>query len=388
MTSLRVQVSGSVLEGAIRRSGQTVDQLAEKNGLRKLPEWIDESLKPTLRQLETLAQATITPLGYLLLDTQIEDPLPIPHFRIRDPITPASTDPDLLETVQTLEKRQDWLRDYLIDKGQDPIRAVGSASLSDTPLAVAALLHEFLGTRPGWTSAQPSWEKSLSTFKEAIEHGGVYLVVNGVVGNNSRRSLEGKPFSGFSLIDEYAPFIFLNNTEAKTAQMFTLAHEMAHILYGSSAACDFEQLYAADHHVERACDRTAAEYLLPSDTLASAWPSEGTINDSTLELARRYKVSQIVVARRARDLRLVDEDAYAEFYSEYRRYARPASSSDDGGGNYYYNQNSRVGQAFARHVVAAVESGELLYRDAYSLTDMYGSTFDNYANYVKGLGLP
>ena len=293
-----------------------------------------------------------------------------------------------LETVLTLQARQDWLRDYLIDKGQDPIPEIGSASPVEPAIAVADRLHSFLGTRPGWTASHRSWEDTLVAFKEAIEAAGVFLFANGVVGNNTHRSLEGKSFSGFSLIDDYAPFIFLNATEAKSAQMFTLGHELAHLFFGSSAACAFIELQATDHDLEKACDQVAAEYLVPRTALTGEWFDQGSLDETVALLSRRFKVSEIVVARRALDLRLVDREAYSRFFQAYKGRVRRERSTDQDGGNFYYTQNSRLGKEFAKHVVTAVESGEILYRDAYSLTDMYGVTFDNYAGYVAGRGLP
>ncbi|MEK7241214.1 MAG: hypothetical protein AAB048_00390 [Planctomycetota bacterium] len=103
----RVAVSGSVLSWALERSGRSSEV---KQKFPKLSEWLQGKSGPTMRQLEELAKGTYTPLGYFFLADPPEDKLSIPHFRTlsTEPIHRPS--PDLLETVQTMERRQAWMR--------------------------------------------------------------------------------------------------------------------------------------------------------------------------------------------------------------------------------------------------------------------------------------
>jgi Zn-dependent peptidase ImmA (M78 family) len=106
-----------------------------------------------------------------------------------------------------------------------------------------------------------TWSDALRRLREAIEEARILVVVNGIVGNNTHRKLDPEEFRGFVLVDAYAPLIFVNNADGKAAQMFTLAHELAHVIFGSSAAFDLRRLMPAHDKTELACNQVAAEFL-------------------------------------------------------------------------------------------------------------------------------
>jgi hypothetical protein len=113
----RVNVNKKVLRWAVSRSGHELDDLEQK--FPRIHQWADEESQPTLRQLELLAKATLTPLGFFFLTEPPEDRLPIPHFRTIHDDSPAKPSPDLLETIQIMQRRQAWMREFLIEQGQD-----------------------------------------------------------------------------------------------------------------------------------------------------------------------------------------------------------------------------------------------------------------------------
>jgi Zn-dependent peptidase ImmA (M78 family) len=142
-------------------------------------------------------------------------------------------------------------------------------------------------------------------------------IINGIVGNNTHRKLDVEEFRGFALSDEYAPLIFVNGTDAKSAQMFTLAHELAHIWLGESALTDIGPVSRPSQEAEIWCDRAAAEFLVPVRELKTYWREVRQEEAPFEAIARRFKVSPIVSGRRAMDLRLVDRETFFAFYQEY-----------------------------------------------------------------------
>jgi transcriptional regulator with XRE-family HTH domain len=130
----RVAVNGDVVRWARERSGASLHDLAKR--FPKISEWEAEETRPTLRQLEDFAKKTLTPLGYLFLADPPDIRLPIPDFRTVQQDAAPRPGPNLLETVYAMLRRQDWMREHLVEQGQPPLDFVGSASPDDPARSV------------------------------------------------------------------------------------------------------------------------------------------------------------------------------------------------------------------------------------------------------------
>jgi len=373
----RVAVHRKILDWALDRSGLTVSDLEPK--FPRLRQWIAGQSQPTLRQLESLAKHTLTPLGFFFLTEPPEERLPVPYFRTLGDEASYGSSPDLLETIHTMERRQAWLREFLVDQGQEVLPFVRSARLNEPLTMIGRRIRETLGLDLGWAAQEPSWTEAMRILREAMEDAGILVIVNGIVGNNTHRKLDPEEFRGFVLVDEFAPLVFVNSADGKAAQMFTLAHELAHVFFGSSAAFDLREMSPANDPTEQACNRVAAEFLVPEQEIRQIWPSIHANPERFQSVARRFKVSALVAARRALDLRLVTKDEFLTFYHNYLNDERRMVARRPEGGDFYASQNLRVGRRFASAVARAAKEGKLLYSEAYRLTGLYGKTFDRYA---------
>lgn len=374
-----VNVKPEIIKWAVNRMGG-LELLEEK--FPKLHEWLNMESQPTFKQLEKFAKATATPLGYFFLSEPPEEKIKVHHFRTVGNQNRVHQSVDLIETLHIMEKRQNWMREYLIDSGNDPLPFVGSANISDDTKKVAKNMREILGLKNGWASIHKTWQEALSSLMVKFEDIGIMVMVNGIVGNNTHRKLEVTEFRGFVLVDEYAPLVFINGADGKAAQMFTLAHELAHIWYGVSAIFDLDNLQPSDEKIEKKCDQTAAEFLLPEEELRDYWPRVKNNTHRYQEIARFFKVSELVVARRVYDLNLITKDEYFSFYKERERMGRDKAKKS-GGGNYYYNQTLRIGRHFADAVISSTKEGKLLYQEAYRLTGLNRNTFEKFAKFKE-----
>ncbi|MHB1268126.1 MAG: XRE family transcriptional regulator [Acidithiobacillus ferriphilus] len=373
-----VPVRPELLRWARERAGLPLDSLITR--FRKLNDWEMGRSEPTFKQLEAYAKTTRVPFGYFFLSEPPEEPLPIPDFRTIADTPLQHPTPDLLDTIYAMQRRQAWLREERIEQGADPLAFVGSVAMENTPLTVATEMRRILGIGTDWAREHNTWTDALRALRVGLEELGVVVVINGVVGNNTHRKLDPMEFRGFVLADHYAPLIFLNGSDGKAAQMFTLAHELAHLWVGQDAVFNLLDLEPADVNVERFCNRVAAEFLIPENEMRTAWTEALSTNAPYQAIARRFKVSELVAARRALDLAMIQQGAFTDFYNRYLDRERNISTGSEGGGDFYATQGVRVGRVFAEAVNHAVREGRLLYREAFELTGLYGTTFDKYVS--------
>lgn len=383
----RVAVSPEIVQWARERAHLDIDALAAR--FPKLPQWESGEVQPTFKQLEDYAKATHVPFGYLFLPEPPQIPMPIPDFRTVQNQQLRTASPDLLDTIYAMQQRQAWLRETRLECEVPPLAFVGSARVTDDPAAIGREMRRLLGLEDGWAANVRTWQEAVSALRSAIEAQGIMAVINGVVGNNTRRVLNVEEFRGFAFGDNYAPLIFVNGADAKSAQMFTLAHELAHLWLGEegSGLSGFPGIFPDGGAVETFCDRAAAEFLVPEAELRADWPDARHEENPFERLARRFKVSPIVVGRRAMDLRLVGRQHFFDFYEAYIRQERKQKQLATGGGDFYNNQNTRVGSVFARQVIRAAREGRIGFKQAYDLTGLNGGAFQEYARRL-GMELP
>ena len=333
----RVPVPPRMLRWACERAGHGVEHVTAR--IPQLAAWIRREREPTFKQLEKLAKATHTPLGYLFLPEPPEERLPLPDYRTVAGAGLGKPSPNLLDTIYMMRRRQEWLRESLVEDNAEPLTFVGSARIDDSPDGVGREMRRVLGLDGGWAAGVRTWREAVSELRRAIEDLGVMAVINGVVGNNTHRRLNVEEFRGFALTDPYAPLIFVNGADAKSAQMFTLAHELAHVWIGTEGLSGFDTLLPGGPDVEAWCNAAAAELLVPAGELRTKWREVGRESTRFEMLARAFKVSPVVACRRALDLNLVDRYTFTEFYESYVRRERKSGTGATGG-DFYNNQNT------------------------------------------------
>ena len=373
----RVPVPTEMLTWACERAGYDVEHFSQK--IPQLNSWIKNERHPTLKQLEKLARVTHTPFGYLFLPEPPKESLPVPDYRTVTGTSQNRPSPNLLDTLYAMQHRQDWLREFLIEEGTEPLPFVASAHLSDEPENVGHEMRKILGLDDGWAATIRTWKSAVGELRRLIEELGVMAVINGIVGNNTSRQLNVKEFRGFALTDPYAPLIFVNGADTKSAQMFTLAHELAHIWLGKKGLSGFEMLLPGETGVEKWCNQTAAEFLVPAQELRTHWEDVKHEANPFGKLAQTFKVSPIVAARRALDLEFVPRSTFFDFYKDYVRRERKKDDAKPSGGHFYNTQNSRVGKLFAIRVLRAAKEGRIQFKEAHDLTGLRGASLQKYA---------
>jgi Zn-dependent peptidase ImmA (M78 family) len=374
----RIAVSPDMLRWARNRA--RLDVLALTARFPKLEAWEAGELQPTLKQLEDYARATHAPIGFFFLPAPPVEPVPIPDFRTMADRAIASPSPNLLDTVYTCQERQAWYRDFVLVEGQLPLPFVGALNANMPPIQAAEQIRQALGFDVDARRDCRTWTEALRMFIEQAERVGVMVMVSGVVLNNNYRHLDPQEFRGFALADDRAPLVFINGADSKAAQMFTLAHELAHLWLGQSALSDVSAGETSDNAIETWCNQVAAELLVPMEVFLAELINDEPVRDTLNRLARRFKVSSLVVLRRLADAGRLDRNAFFRAYRDELEHLRNLDAAGSGGGGDFYRTTaSRVSKRFARALVESTLEGRTLYRDAFRMLGIAKtSTFNEF----------
>ena len=382
----KIKLAPNVLRWARERANLSLQELAGKVNVK--PETIEgwESTgRISLAQIDRLADRTYTPSGFLFLSEPLEEDLPMTDYRTGSNSPSPRPSPNLLDTVYQMQSRQSWMRCEVFCRGSEPLDFVGKCGLDTKPQKAAQVLRDFLGLPESLADAAEAREDALEVLRDLAEEAGVMVAFSGIVGGRTDRKLDPAEFQGIALVDEYAPLVFINASDFKEAQIYTLVHELAHLLVGESGLCSFVNLVPGDHEVERFCHEVAMEFLVHEEQLRDFWPNAASQPDPFKVAAQRFKVGSFVCARRAADLGLVDEEAFARAMDTFKAEEAKRRASQ-GNGDFWMHPKWQLGTDFAISVVWAAEGGRLPYREAYNLTDVHGASFDDLVD-VLGIQL-
>ena len=378
----RVPVQPELLRWARERAGSSVAALAGR--FPKLKEWERGEVHPTLKQLEAFAKATHTPVGFLFLAEPPVERVPIPDFRTVANVYVGHPSPDLLDTVYLCQQRQDWFRDFARSMHEPALEFVGSARLGDDVVEAAATMRHILGLDLEERRRLATWTDTLRRFIEQADALGVLVMVSGVVGSNNSRGLDPQEFRGFALADPLAPLVFINGADTKAAQMFTLAHELAHLWLGQSAVSDAEARAAPAQEVERWCNLVAAELLVPLSALRDELDGRADLQEELQRLPRRFKVSTLVILRRIYDAgRLTRDELWAAYDKEL---ARLGALQKGSGGDFYLTLGARVSRRFARALVVSTLEGRTAFTETFRMLGLKKMATFNELGHSLGVG--
>ncbi len=378
----RVAVRPELLRWARERAG--LDIVALTRRFPRIEDWERGDVRPTLKQLESFSKATSAPIGFLFLEEPPAEHVPIPDFRTVANARVRYPSPALLDTLYLCQQRQDWYRDWAHSMGEKPSDFVGSCRFDDDIAESAARIRHALGFDIEARRRLPTWTEALRHFIGQADALGALVMVSGVVGSNNRRPLDPDEFRGFALADPVAPLVFINGADTKAAQMFTLAHELAHLWLGESALTDAAPGAMPTQRVESWCNRVAAELLVPREWLRAEYDEQAELQEEVARLARHFKVSTLVILRCIRDLDSLTRDAFRAAYDEElgRLQRRPRGK----GGNFYLTLVARRSKRFTSALVASTLEGQTSFTESFRLLGIKKTKTFNELSHQLGMG--
>lgn len=373
--STQAHVNPTLLNWARQRAGLTQHAVAQ--GLPVKPEkviaWEAGESLPTFRQAQKWAAVTHVPFGYLFLPAPPEDVLPLPDLRTVGGELPAKPSIDLLDTVRDVLRKQAWYLEYLQEQERPALGFVGHFTSRSPVNDVVADMHRKLAV--GEDAKRQSGDEYFRQLIHAVEALGILVMRSGIVGANTRRKLDVGEFRGFAISDSIAPVVFINSADAPTARLFTLIHEIAHIWIGSSGISNVSPSSARQEEIF--CNAVAGEFLVPQAEFRQLWRDLEDWRANLPQLAARFHVSQLVIARRACDLGYITRETYVQYYRNELEAFRQKEKV--GGGSFYRNAGAKNSIRFSRAVLAEAKSGRLLLRDAGKLLGVQPGKIQTYA---------
>lgn len=370
----RVAINPALLHWASERSGAHWGGLLRR--FRGLSQWANGSRQPTLSQLTSYAAATHVAVGQLLLPEPPPEDLPLPDFRNQGNVSAGRPSGDLLDVIYECQIRQSWYSDYAVSEQLAAAEWVGAG-----PEGIAEAAQRLSDAMGGVGDIPNHPREALRALTDLAEVHGILVMASGVVGNNTHRKLSVEEFRGFVIADERAPLVFLNAADSLRAQVFTLVHEMAHLLRRESAVSSADPV-AKSPDAERWCNHVAAEFLVPAARLATAVESARGPANLVETLRSQFPVSASVAMIRANEMGMISRRQLNDVLG--RGGDAAIAGARRSGGNFYNTQGRRLGRRFPRAVVACVREGSLAFLDGMRLLGISSErTYERFAAHLE-----
>lgn len=387
---LYVPVSKKILQW-IQKSINT-DTLSPKiSGL--LQDWLNDQKQPTYNQILKVSNATGIPFGYFFLDSPPVEDTSLLEYRTIDSISNTNVSRNLLAVIHDMQLIQDWIRNNIIDENGDKNKFVAISKTNANNDKYVQTIREIFDIPEDWFQNVQNANQAFNYFRDKISYLGITIMMNGVVGNNTHRKLDVNEFRAFTLIDDYAPLIFINANDSIKGRLFSLIHELAHIGLGTNNL--FNNYYSNVNdtkHTEQICNYVAAEILVPNNIFCKLWTNKLYTESNNpdyekilSELSAVFKCSTIVCARKALDNGFINRSLYLKLFNIAKSNFNQTRQTS--GGNYYATMSSRIDHRFFNRLTNSVNEGKTLYSDALRLTNTTMKTFkqiQKYMNEVNG----
>jgi len=358
LSRMEMYINPQILTWARERVGLSIDDLAArmKRSPKEIEKWESGEKIPAYGCLEDLAYKYFqVPLAVFFFPKPPDIPDPVNKFRRLPDYELERFSDDTYKKIRIAQGFQDSLPTIL--EGQEKTRKI-FIDLKPRTISIkkfAQQARKYIGVS---IEKQYSFQSSSEAFKQwrhALEGVGIFTF---------KDSFKDLFVSGFSLLDNEFPIIFINNSNSFTRQIFTLIHELGHILFGVNGITDIDETYFSymentELKVEILCNQFASEFLVPDDEFQKDidwYKAEGI--DAVYDIASQYSVSREVIFRKLLDNKIVSESLYLKQSNDWNQdYLRNKKKSS--GGNYYLTRVAYLGEYFTKAALVQYHKGRI-----------------------------
>lgn len=384
MASVKVSVKPEIIDWVMSR---TSEEYIGFDYMDLLREWKKESKQPTFSQIENISKRSRIPLGYFFLDNPPKEEIKLIEYRTVDSVELLNPSRELIDTVYEMEEIQQWMKEYRIDSGYNELNYVGSVKRYSDIISISNRIRNDLGMPKEWYETVSKREDAFRYVRNLLMDCGVIVMLNGIVGNNTHRTLNIDEFRAFALVDEWAPLIFINSVDSESAKLFSLFHELSHIWIGENDLYNDRRHSNNKNHIEIICNAVASELMLPQDLFIKKWNSFTGTDDSIRikEIAHHTKCSECVIARKALDNKLISTAHYNDVVEESIWQFQEYRKNKKNGGNYYRTAAHKLDGNLVLALCDSIAEGKTTYTEAYRLTNTSRKTFSEVASSFGGV---
>lgn len=386
MTStVKVKIQPEIINWVLERT--SVESLGS-DLMNNIEQWLDGTKLPTFKQIEKFSKKTNIPLGYFFLKQPPIEQIELLEYRTINSFQFSDASRNLIDTIHEMEQIQDWMINYRKELGFDKLAFVGSMRDEQNVAIIAERILSDLGLKKNWYESCNDIRESFKKVRKHLEDSGVVVMMNGIVGKNTRRVLDANEFRAFAMINEWAPLIFINASDSQSARLFSLMHEIAHIWLGENDLFNDRQITQEKvSKLEVLCNKIASELIVPRDIFLNKWESmdnKKSIPDTISDLAKGFRCGQIVAARKAFELKFISQDEYnLVVQNAIENYHIVMKKKKQSGGDYYKTMSSRLDACFVRALCESISIGRTSYTEAYRLTNTSSKTFCDVCNALE-----
>ncbi len=358
----KAYITPNILKWARESARMTEENAAAKIPVtvEKLKSWEEGKTQPTIKQAKILANAYKRPFALFFLPEIPRDFHPLQDFRKSGsrPLTTSS-----IFIIREIQQKQAWLRDLFTESKEETLPFVGRFNIEDNPEIVA---NDILAT----LKIQPENYKSENPITEwinAAEEIGIFISRTSFI--HSRLKLDSNEIQGFAIADSFAPFVFINSDDWNAPQLFTLAHELAHIWIAETGISNDTELNIKGkfHPVELFCNEVAANVLMPKNLILNIDKSSFRNSTELFKTAKQLGISTFSLLIRALKLGIISTHSYnllkkqadIDFVNFLRKEAdkKVKQKESTGGPNYFLLQLNRNSRLFTQTVLDSFRGG-------------------------------
>ena len=385
MPTVNVNIQPAIISWAL---SQTSEEKLGTKLVDNIKHWLDGTKSPTFNQIEDFSKKSHIPLGYFFLQTPPIEQISLLEYRTLDSIQLTNPSRNLIDTIHDMEAVQEWMVNYRKEWNYDTISIVGSLKGITDISVIADTIRKDLGLNIEWYKDCGNPSEAFNKVRGLLEECGSVVMMNGIVGKNTHRALDVNEFRAFAMVNEWAPLIFINGADSAGGRLFSLFHELVHLWIGENDLYN-DTKYSANgiKPIEVTCNAVAGALMVPKTVFLEKWNNNTNddIHEKIKELARMFRCSSSVIARRALDNKKIDQNVYNMVIEDAIEAYIQTKQEKSSGGDYYRVARSKLDGVFVRALCESVNSGRTSFTEAYRLTNTTSKTFSEVASGLGGV---